>query len=232
VSSLSFGALAWFGINPGGRTVKEAEQFPGRTEVAYRYGLKLKDKIYRLIQDAGEDEGIFILPVTHPSETSKELIEFAKQHFGSRCVVLSLSGPNKHDWNEIRQVLGEFCDSFFKGLQEDLQQAVKNRGLPEWELAAPYETTPEFGAWALSKAWAFDLTRQLKTRGYTFDPATVEFVVWGGDWSYCSATYPIHMARVMGLSNIWRSFELVDRSCSPILQEATAVEDGAINQWC
>jgi len=227
---LSIHALDWFDLTPGGRTVTQHEQFPGRCELGYRNDVKLKEKVYQLMRAAKEDQGIFILPVGRRTPTrddmdpeSQALIAFAEQHFGPRCVVCRYDA----DWNQIRQVLGECCEPFFNGLEEDRRQAMTNRGLPERELAATYQTAPEFRAWALSKAWVFDLTRQLEERGFTFDPADAEFVVWGGDWSYCSATYSIHMARAFGLAKpMKRSFDLIDRSCGPMLLQATVVEDG------
>ena len=219
---LSVHALTWLDLPPGDprRKEKKWDQFPGRCELAYRNELKLKKKIYQLVRDAGEDEGIFILPL-NPTEfpVTKKLIKFAQKHFGPRCIVAR--NPDFY----ICEGLG---DSFFKGLEKDQQQAMKKRGLPINEWGVKYEFEAEFRAWALSKAWAFDLMRQLEERGYTFDPATVEFVVWGGDWSYCSATYPIHMTRAFGLSKpMKRSFKLIDRACTPIFLEATVVEDGA-----
>ena len=51
--------------------------------------------------------------------------------------------------------------------------------------------------------------------------------MWGGDWSYCSATYSIQMARAFDLAKpMKRSFDHIDRSCSPMLLRATVVEDG------
>ena len=179
---LSIHALDWFDLAPGGQTVEKYEQFPGRCEFGYRNDVKLKERVYQLIRTAKDDEGIFILPNGRRTPTrddidpeSQALIAFAEKHFGPRCVVCRYDA----DWNQIRRVLGECAERFFNGLEEDRRQAMMNRGLPERELAATYDTAPEFRAWALSKAWVFDLARQLEERGYTFDPADVEFVVSG-----------------------------------------------------
>ena len=137
---LSIHATGQHDTSPGGEKSEEWELFPGRCENSYRSEVKRKDEVYRLIRDAGEDEGIFILPTHYNaptiydlSEASKELVGLAEQHFGSRCVVCRIN----LEWDRIRQVLGELWGSFFEGLREDLQQAIKNRGLPEWELVEP-----------------------------------------------------------------------------------------------
>ena len=62
-------------------------------------------------------------------------------------------------------------------------------------------------------------------QGYTFDPATVKFEAFGGDWSNCAASFPIHMGRALGLSTpIERRFDLINAAESPMLLDATPVE--------
>ena len=231
---LSVHALVWLDLPPGDPRREEPgwEQFPGRCELSYRAELEQKEMIYSLIRDPGEDEGIFMLPDPN-FKANKELTRYAQEQFGPRCVVCRYGGTySRADWDKIRDEMGELGDSFFEGIEVDRIQATKNRGLQERALTETddtvpgMETGPELRNWALSKAWAFDLRRQLEERGYTFDPASVEFVVFGGDWSYCSATFPIHMARAFGLSRpMRRSFELINRSCSPMLLQASVVED-------
>ena len=227
-------SLVWLDLNPGDPRREEPgwEQFPGRCELSYRLALELKQRIYRLVSEASEDEGIFIL-LDPNFDANTALTRFAQERFGPRCVVERYGSTySRADWNRIREEMGELGDSFFQGLEEDRQQAFKVRGLQERALDATddavpgMEMGPELRNWGLSKLWAFDLRRQLEERGYTFDPATVEFLVFGGDWSYCSATFPIHMARALGLSNpMKRSFDHIYRSCSPVLLQATIVED-------
>ena len=222
---LSVHALVWLDIPPHDPRRKEPswEQFPGRCELGYHAEVEQKEMVYQLIRDAGEDEGIFLLPV--PSyDANKALSLFAEERLGPRSVVCRYgTADTREEWDKIREQLGEHADGFFQGIEADRLQARENRGL---RVAPLEETGPELRNWALSKLWAFDLKTQLEERGYTFDPANVEFVVFGGDWSYCTATFPIHMARAFGLARpMNRSFDLVNRSCSPMLLRARVVDD-------
>jgi hypothetical protein len=202
--------LSWIEITPDDprRRTKEWEQWPGRCEICHDYEFKLQRKYQRLIRDAKEDEGIFCL--SNGMKGNTELIEFARKHFGLRCVVCGLEYDRDHN----RQVLGV---NFAKGLEDDRRQAIKNRG--------PSLAEDELAAWEHSKAWAIDLNQRLAAQGYTYDPTTVGFLAFGEDWSACAATYPIHMGRAFGLTRpIERRFDLINPDCSPVLLRATAIE--------
>ena len=208
---LSVHALCVLQIPPGhpNRQERRWEQWPGRCELAYRLDLELQRKYQELIRDAGEDEGIFFLPAGTPG--NDELISLAREHFGPRCVVC-------RDAPELRGA------DFGEGLEEDRQQAMKNRG-PEWEVPSSLPLGLEASAWEGSKACATDLCRQLQEHGYTYDPASVEFEAFGGDWNYCCGTYPIHMGRALGLGNpIQRRFDLINSSSSDMLLKLTPVD--------
>ena len=108
-------------------------------------------------------------------------------------------------------------DDWEQRLQQDRQQAVAKRG--------PNLRATEIRIWNISKAWATDLKAQLEQRGYTFDPETVEFIAFGGDWMGCCGTYPIHMARAWGLAKgITRPFDLILKDESPLFMKLELVD--------
>jgi hypothetical protein len=186
------------------RQTKTWEQWPGRCELGYPRALELQRKYRQLIREAKDDEGMFFIP------GDRELLDLARRHFGSRCVAVR-SNPD----------LGS---DFAKGLEEDRQRATKNRG-PGWEKQPSFPPGLEWSVWRTSKAWATDSHRQLEEQGYTYDPATVEFVAFGGDWCYCCGSYPIHMGRALGLAKpIERRFDLIEPSASPMIMKATVVD--------
>ena len=57
---LSVHALVWLDFPPGDSRRREPgwEQFPRRCELSYQAELEQKERIYRLIREAGEDEGV------------------------------------------------------------------------------------------------------------------------------------------------------------------------------
>ena len=188
-------ASGFLDVPPGSpnRQEKRWEQWPGRCDDGYRRTLELLPKWEQLIREAQEDEGIFFIggaPV---------LLELAREHFGSRCVV----------WREDIDLGPDFA----KGQEEDRQQARSDC------------TEHEIGLWNWWKSYAVGFQRELEKQGYTFDPAKAEFVAFGGDWCYCCGSYPIHMARAWGLAKgITRPFDLICPSASPLLINATVVE--------
>ncbi len=205
-------ALCWLEITPDDLRRQDPwwEEWPGRWELARGLDVQLQRKHQQLIREAREDEGIFFLPTGFDS--NNELIELAREHFGPRCVVCRLENDTEHN----REVLGV---DFVRGIEEDRQQAIKNRG--------PNLTERELYAWEHSKAWAIDLDKQLAERGYTYDPATVEFIAFGENWVGCVATFPIHMGRAFGLTKpMERRFDLINPDWSPMLTKATPVERG------
>ncbi len=91
-------ALGWLDMLPDGKTLlpsllsaKDAlEEYPGRCELGYRRDLEMKERVYRLIREAREDDGIFFLPSYYGDPTrhvlskeSKALVELAEklEHF-------------------------------------------------------------------------------------------------------------------------------------------------------
>ena len=206
-------ALSWIDITPEDEREREeawggGEHWPGMTETSHRLDLQLREKEQQLIADAGEDDGIFFLPTG--LKGNNELIEFGRKEMGSRCIVCRL----EHDLDYNRKVLGP---DFVKGIGEDRQRAMEVRGCTLFEF--------ELNAWEESKAWAIDLNSQLRERGYTYDPANVEFVAFGENWVGCGATYPISMGRVFGLARpIERRFDLMNPDWSRVLQDSTPID--------
>ncbi len=203
-------ALNWLEITPDDprRKTDRWEQWPGRCDICHRYEFGLKEKYYRLMSIPDKSTGVFCLP--SGLEGDIPLIELAGKTFGPRCVVCRLG----YDQEANRRALGP---EFARGLEEDRQRAEAIRGsnLTEGEIAA----------WERSKAWCVDLRIQLEERGYSFDPAKVEFTAFGEDWSGCAATFPIHMGRAFDLAEpIARRFDLINPDCTPVLLESTAVE--------
>ncbi len=184
------------------RFLRMCEQWPGRTEAGCAAERKFMEKYRQLIGQAKEDEGIFFVPTKRKSDN--ELIALARKHFGDRSVVC----------NYKSELLG---DDWGQRLEEDRKRAVARRG--------PNLTAMEIGGWNASKAWATDLKIQLNKRGYTFDPETVEFIAFGGDWMYCCGTYPIHMARAWGLAKgITRPFDMILKDESPLFMKLEVVD--------
>ncbi len=178
------------------------DQWPGRTEVGAAAELKFLEKYRQIIREGKEDEGIFFIPTN--MKTGNELIALAREHFGDRAVV----------WNSKSQLLG---DDWGARLQADRELAIQRRG--------PNITASEFGIWGSGKHIATDLLGQLQQQGYTFDPATVEVIVFGGDWYYCAGSYPIHAARAWGLAKgVTRRFDLILKDESPLFMNLELVE--------
>ncbi|PKO22700.1 MAG: hypothetical protein CVU38_08070 [Chloroflexi bacterium HGW-Chloroflexi-1] len=204
-------ALNWLEITPEDprRKTQLWEQWPGRCEICHQYEFGLKEKYYRLLSVPDEAAGVFFLPSGLTGDIP--LIELARKTFGNRCAVCAVEGSPER----VQQAFGvDFAD----GLEADWRRVIENRG--RWGLSKA-----EWDVWVHSKAWAIDLDRQLARAGYTYDPATVEFIALGEDWSGCAATYPIHMGRAFGLTKpIERRFDLINPDCSPVLLRATAIE--------
>jgi hypothetical protein len=206
-------ALSWIEIIPEDQEEREkawggGEHWPGRTEACHRLDLQLREKQQRLIRDAGEDEAFFFLPTG--LKGNRELIEFARDELGPRCVVSRF----RHSLDQIRRELG---DDYVRGIEEDRRRAAE-AGLGDLSAV-------ELEAWERSKAWAFDLDAQLREQGYTYDPADVTFVAFGENWVGCGATYPIQMGRVFGLTKpIERRFDLMNPDWCPIFMESSPVD--------
>ena len=207
-------ALNWLELTTESplRETKEWELWPGRCEACHRYEFGLKEKYERLMSMPDESAGVFCLPNDPKNMQGPDapLIELARTTYGARLVVCRLD----HDLEENRRTLGA---EFSRGLDEDRRRAEATRGgdLTEGEIAA----------WERSKAWATDLRMQLEERGYSFDPANVEFTAFGEDFCGCAGTFPIHIGRALRLSRpIVRRFDLMNPDCSPVLMESTLVE--------
>jgi hypothetical protein len=203
-------ALNWLEITPDDPRRKTArwEQWPGRCDICHRYEFGLKEKYYRLMSTPDDATGVFCLPSGLQGDIP--LIARAEETFGPRCVVCRLG----YDQEANVKALGP---EFTRGLDEDRQRARATSG--------SNHTQGEIAAWERSKAWSVDLRIQLEERGYTFDPAAVEFIAFGEDWCGCAATFPIHMGRAFGLTEpVARRFDLINPDCSPVLLQSTAIE--------
>ena len=215
--------LYWIDRPPGTEATEQEEQwlrhFPDRWELSYELEIRLQERYRRLVGQAKEDEGMFFLPTM--GQACCELLELAREHFGPRMVALEDKEGYKFDRDmpHIRKLLGqERAEALEASLQEDRRQATANRG-PDWEEGL------EWACWEWSKTWVWYLNRTLEERGYTYDPATVEFEALGENWSGCAATYPINMGRAMGLANpVARRFDLINADYTPILLKATLVD--------
>ena len=208
-------ALSWIEIAPADQRRREllwggGEHWPGRTAACHELDLVLRQKMQRLIREieGNDDQAFLILPTG--LQGNRELIEFARAHLGPRCLVCRLGA----DLAENRRTLGA---EFSRGLAADRAAATAAHGAP----ASAYE----LAAWERSRAWAADFDQQLATRGYRYDPATVECVTFGANWVGCGATYPIQMARAFGLARaMQRRFELSNPDWSPLLLAAEPIQ--------
>ena len=211
---LSVHALTWLDIPPGAPRRRELswEQFPGRCELSHALEEKLKQRCYDLIESSAADEAIFFLPTKERAH--REWVAHAEMHMGDRAIVSRFSGG----WNDdVRESLGA---DFVAEVEEERGAAEQQRAMPPGSIS-----DAEFDAWAGSRACAADLTAQLAERGYSFDPASTEFVAMGEDWTYCAGTYPIHIGRALGLRYpVARRFDLMNPDESSMLLRSTAVE--------
>ena len=212
-------ALSWIEIAPADQRRREllwggGEHWPGRTAACRELDLVLRRKTQRLIREiaGNDDEAFLILPTG--SKGNRELIEFARDHLGPRCLVCRLEG----DLAANQRALGA---EFVRGLAADRAAAEAASGTP----VSAYE----LAAWERSRAWAEDFDQQLATRGYRYDPALVEFVTFGANWVGCGATYAIQMARAFGLARaMQRHFELSNPDWSPLLLAAEPIEQNLV----
>ena len=180
------------------------DHWPGRADECLDLDRRLRENHFDLIRNAGPDEGFLVL------ESNSELVEFARRHFGDRCVVCRLE-------NNLDRCCEALGPEFVQGLEEDVQRARDSRGeeIPDVEVSA----------WGRSKAWTIDLTRQLQENGYTFDPANVEILALGENWVGCGASFPIHMGSALGVAHpIIRRFDWMNPDWSPMLLHSTVVE--------
>jgi hypothetical protein len=180
------------------------EHWPGRVRTCVERDLKLRDHHYALIRNAEPDDGMFIL------ESNLELVDLAKEHFGPRCVICRLE-------NDLQKCCDALGPDYVKGLEDDRRRGEQARGgeVPDNELSA----------WGRSKAWAIDLTEQLRDQGFTFETNDVEFLAFGENWLGCGATFPIQMGRALGLAKpIERRFDWMNPDWSPMLLGAQLVD--------
>ena len=203
---LSCHGLDWIGMTPDDPRRQEPlwEQWPGRCELIHPLDFEFRLRIYQMIRNAREDEGLLVIPSGNPA--NDEMIAYAQERMGPRCVVVDLN----YDPARAAEVLGP---DFVAGIQDDRQRALECRAQDVTD--AQFEN--ELQAWERSRTWAANLTQNLAAAGYTFDPATVEFVCWGGDWRGCAATYPIQMGRALGLASpIERRWDLIIHDAGPL----------------
>ena len=233
---LSVHSLTWLALPPNNhnRMDRKWNQFPERIPLSYPLEQKLQRRYQHVIDTADDDEAIYFLP-TH-LDVPDEIIEYANLRFGKRSMVSRVEGTSP----DKERVLGT---GFLEGVEEDQREAVSNRGLPDGIVTAEElreggvsrSSSPdlpdgglnptEIRAWLSAKGWGLDLLSQAKNRGLTFDPLTVKMEAFGGDWSYCGATYPIAIGRAMGLRNpIERRFDLMNPSEGPVLLQSEAVD--------
>jgi len=126
---------------------------------------------------------------------AEKLVKFCEKYFGDRCF------DSPYDDSIETRLL----------LLEDLERTIKYRGnYEEW---IPYEI------WSSNNArrWAEGLKKEMKRRGYFFDPGRVEAECWGHIWSGCSIKYGMFMAKYLGLSNpMKRNVEIPLKNTWPI----------------
>jgi len=203
---LSVHGLDWIGVTEDDprRKTPEWEQWPGRCALIHPLDFEYRLRLYQMIRNARDDEGLMVLPSGNPD--NEAMIEFARGYFGERLVVCDFPfGPQP--WQEA---LGA---DFLQAIERDrgVAQRFRVQGVTDEAFEHGFE------AWVRSKAWATNLRQKLEAHGYTFDPETVEFVAWGGDWRGCAATYPIHIGRVFGLARpIERRWDLIIHDSGPM----------------
>jgi hypothetical protein len=196
---LSCHASPWISEPVNDPDHKSWETWPGRNAQIQPQDFEIRRRFYELMRQASEDEALFIIP-SYPQgsrpATEVELIADGKKYFEDRCVVTSEAPPSPDS-------LGQ---DFAESLERDRRAAQANRASDVTDEAFQHE----FDAWVRAKSWATDLARKLKANGYTFDPATVEFICWGSDFRGCAATYPIMIGRALNLSHpIERRWDLI-----------------------
>ena len=233
---LSVHSLTWLALPPDNRERMDRKwnQFVERIPFAYPLEQKLQREYQRAIDAAGYDEAVYFLP-TH-FEAADEIIEYADARLGDRSMVSRVEGgPAAKE-----RSLGS---DFFQGIEDDQRAAIRNRGLADGVLTADQlrqdgasrDASPdlppgglqatEIRGWMQAKAWGLDLLAQAESRGLEFDPATVEMEAFGGDWSYCAASFPIQIGRAMSLANpIERRFDLINPAEGPVLLQSEVVE--------
>jgi hypothetical protein len=110
---------------------------------------------------------------------SLSVAEEAKRAFGDRCFI-----DPRDDSVDTRMLI-----------VRDLQHAFGQRGMNgEW---TPYEM------WTATNArrWSEGLKVDFRSRGLTYDPATLRVVACGRAWGGCLAKYPPFMSRYLGLEH-------------------------------
>ena len=209
-------------------------QFAERIPLAYRLEQDLQRQYQEIISNTAADEAIYFLPTG--LDAADRIITYANSHMKERSIVSRVDGGA----GPKEQVLGA---DFFDGIVEDQRAAVRIRRLADGivgtdelrrigvtrgsDLKLPDGglLQTELRAWIQAKAWALDLISQARGRHLSFDPMTIEMEAFGGDWSYCGASYPIQIGRAMGLHDpIERRFDLMNPSEGPVLLQSTALE--------
>ena len=215
---LSVHGLDWVGVTPDDprRQTPRWEQWPGRCALIHPLDFEYRLRIYQVIRSARPDEGLMVLPSGNPH--NQAMIDYAKGYFGDRMVVCDFPfGPIS--WQEV---LGP---QFIEGIEQDREtaQGFRPQGVSDEAFSHGFE------AWVRAKVWATNLRQKLERSGYTFDPATVQFVAWGGDWRGCAATYPIHMGRALKLANpVERRWDLIIHDSGPMDVKSSLVVQNVV----
>lgn len=145
-----------------------------RTSVRDEYMAKWKDLI--AAEGGKEDHAIWIIT---SGEDSLALARFAQEHFGDRAFI------DPSDDSPTTQIL----------IAEDLQRTLSERGyIDGW---APYEMQAN----VLARKWAEGFKNEVRERGYSYDPETLQLIACGQQWIGCLTKYVVFMSVHLKLAN-------------------------------
>ena len=149
----------------------------------------------RILEKESQDSGTALCAV---GPIQEELQDCCAQCFGDR--VFSLLQENEDHSDETKVLIAD-----------DLEKTLRQRGsIQEW---IPEEMAVSRQARRLAEG----LKKEMKQRGYSFNPETIEIESWGNVWSGCSMTFPMFLARYLGASRpVRRNVEISTRTDWPM----------------
>ena len=168
----------------------EAEVVPSSmSQEAFDGYLKVEDEVAlrwrRAIANMGRTGALVILP-TAPTDAMRDLLEFAEERLGPRCVVLGRGMP----WN----------GAFWDGLDEDFLAHVGEEMKGALLAHRADVTSWDMQVSVAAMAYARDIQQAFRERGLTFDPETVRAEAWGESFEGCVHMYSIRLRAYLSLA--------------------------------
>ncbi|MFH0963212.1 MAG: hypothetical protein V2A58_04275 [Planctomycetota bacterium] len=160
-------------------------------------GEKAWERWKEAMKGSGEETIFVIIPPRPMNAAVVEMMDFAREALGPRCVVISRSLVSCFEKEFREGRAGEMGwvplgDDFLRGLGDEVMELLSSRG-DDW----PHE---DLTTWVQACAYAQDLTEALRARGYAYDGQTVEAEAGGDAFGGCLLKYACTLGRRLGFA--------------------------------